>query len=53
MNPMWIEGEKQTPCDKRCLYMAPMSDRNDKEWCAFKGAHVEAGLRCKDYKERR
>lgn len=53
MNPMWTENEQESLCRKGCFFMAPQSDREDKEWCALKGGHVETGQPCKEYKERR
>lgn len=53
---MWTEEETQglLPfCLDTCLYWAPMGYKKGKIWCALKGAWVEPGRKCKDYKERK
>lgn len=55
------EGKPLLPsCLDNCLYMAPLSDKKGKVWCARKGKYINAlivnvmgGWRCNDYRERK
>lgn len=43
----------ETICLHNCIYRAPISYEEGKVWCALKGAYVELGRKCEDYKEKK
>ncbi len=55
-----MKNKPLSSCFINCLYMAPLSDKKGKVWCARKGKYINAllvnvisGVRCSDYRERK